>query len=265
MTAEALRRLGFEIERVVAEAGSRGIWIGGGPYVTGSGGRVLLTIVPGSLDRAALAANDPWDLELLATRAVETDDGPATVVIERLERGVPSTELAPPARGVPAFVVDLAARVAAAHAAGRVVGRTEPALVFVSPDDGALAGVAQRPLRAEAAAAKAEGAASLFGVAFLTPGDVRGDPPSRHDDTFRLASMVWRWRHGAEPLAGWSLADRLSHLAGHGPASWTAEHGGRTSAPDTLDSLLIAMLDPGNTGGPSAADLVAELRAMREG
>ncbi|HSO38054.1 MAG TPA: hypothetical protein VLT33_36250, partial [Labilithrix sp.] len=201
----------------------------------------------------------PWDLPLVGVRRAWASEEAPAVLAERLPRGFPSTWLEAQA-SVPPFVVSLAAQLADAHAAGRVVGALHPALVFVD-DRGALVGCAQRVLRAEGALFAASRAAAtrcgtvpMFFDSYFTPREVRGQPgdDDASEDVFRLAAMVWRWRRRARPFGSDDIAWLQNTMNGtpvHAPA-------------DDFDRLLLRALAVEGRERPSALRILAALRAL---
>ncbi len=259
---ELLGTRGYDVELAIIRAGIRGIAV-----ARSSRGRVLVTVVGPEVEPEALADRPGWDLPLLAVETVETVGGPRTAIVEALPSGIPSTVAdvgesalaAAAGRGVaaedgsPDFVLELADRISATHDAGSTVGYLQPELVLVDPTSQRLAGVAQRPVRADAAAGPINGAPRFFGAAYLTPSELRGRPPTPPDDVFRMAAFVWRWRHGADPFDG-SLPDRLARtLAG------TPNDGGRR---DDVDDLLLRAVDADPAARPSARELLAALEGL---
>jgi GGDEF domain-containing protein len=229
------------------------------------GNRVLVSVLrrPLPRDQALLAGRPPWDLPLLAVRpAWSTEDAPS-VLVELLPRGFPST-WAEPRASTPPFVVTVAERFAAAHAAGRVVGAIHPALVFVDYA-GELVGVAQRPLRAEyrKETSSAQGSTTSCGMApmFFDPvlscKQLRGDPSpdDAPDDVFRLAVVIWRWRHRQSPFGTTEMA-RLQN----------AMTGTLASAPkDHLDRLLARALSREPLDRPTVVEILSALRGIGAG
>jgi hypothetical protein len=138
--------------------------------------------------------------------------------------------------------VEVAERVAATHEADQVVGYLHPDLVLVDPTTRALTAVAQRPIRADAAAEPIDGARRFFGVEFLSPSELQGRTPRLADDVFRLGALVWRWRHGADPFAG-AFPDRLERSLAGVPAG---------GAGDDLDDLLRRCFAADPASRPSA-------------
>jgi hypothetical protein len=136
--------------------------------------------------------------------------------------------------------------VAADDDAGDLSGPLHPALVFVT-GSGELAATAQRVLRV-APAVPPEGRPPLFATTYRTPAEVRGGPGTPSDDAFRLAAMIWRWRHGTAPF-GSGIAELEGILAGR-PA---AEPG------DALDRLLARSLSSTPSARPRAAAIAAAL------
>lgn len=254
---ELLVQLGVTLETAILTSGSRGIAIG-----RRGEDRVLAAVVGPDVDPGALREVPGWDLPLGRVEEVETDNGRWTVIAESLPTGIPSTSPglagerralgSGPPFAVPPFAIELARRVAATHDAGELVGPIQPALVFVDPESRSLAGIAQRPLRADAAAAYLEGAPRFFGAAFLTPGEIRAQPPSPEDDVFRLAALAWRWRHGRDPFAG-DRADRLARTLTGTPTT--------PGVGDGLDTVLLAAFGPVAPDRPTAAELAVAFAA----
>jgi hypothetical protein len=257
VTAGLVGRLGYDVERVLADAGARTVLI-----ASRGGSRALVTVVPGNVVEVSRPGREDWDLPLLRIDVVEAADGTSTVIAEDLGAGVPATDRDLPRHAVPASL-ELLDRMAEAHRSGDVVGRLEPALVFVGPLTGALAGVTQRPLRADANAAKGEGASSLFGTGFVTPAEVRGEAATPDDDRFAAAALIWRLRHGREPMASLSFQDRLSWLGGFLPPDdpRLAADPGLAGLTDALDNLLGRALGTVPGARPSLADLRLALEA----
>ena len=252
-----LARHGFHVEDALVRAGLRGIVI-----ADGERGRSLVTAVGPSVDPASLTERPGWDLPLQSVETIETEGGERTLIVEALPSGVPLVRLSgtsEPARGValPAFARSLAARFAAAHASGAIVGHLVPELVFVDPESLALAGCAQRALRADAAAAPMDGAGRLFGASYLTPSVIQGHPPTPADDVFLLAALLWRWRHGTDPFEG-PLLERMSRTVVGGPVSGADQASGD---PDPLDTWLLRAFDARPDRRPSASELAAALEA----
>lgn len=241
--AEATSIGGLAVERVVASAARRTVVIARAP---GGGARRLVSRIPwepGHEDPALAPERAPWDLPLVA---LQPDGDEALLIVEALPEGDPSWQPGPGAGAgtLPPFAAGLARLVAAAHAQGETAGPLHPSLVFVTRD-GALAGTAQRLLRATLPATS-EGRAPLFATRFATPAELRREPPTPADDAFRLASMAWAWRHGEPPFG--SLMDEPGGVLA-GPAA----RGLRPA--DGLDRLLLAGLDPDPARRPSAAAL----------
>jgi hypothetical protein len=206
-----------------------------------------------ALDGASLDGRSPWDLDLVEVASVGADTaGPGTVLIERLPKGVPTTRISMGSTEIPPFATALAEQVAACHASGQLVGPLHPALVFADPLTSALAGCAQRPLRIAAAHGPSEGQAPLFDASYRTRGEIRGDPVSETDDVFRLAAMLWRWRHGTDPFGGGGM-DELSGIVTGDPV---------TPVTDALDRRLVEAFSTSHRDRPGAAELVAALRAF---
>jgi hypothetical protein len=236
---------GFVVERWISRSGSRGIAI-----ANDDGGRRLISVLDAALDVAdpGLAERRPWDAPLVGVRATT---GGGQILVEVLPDGDPSTADPPPweataGDGVPPFAVELARRMAVAGDAGVPVGPLHPALVFVARA-GELAATAQRVLRL-APAAGPEGRPPLFAAGYRTPAEVRGEPASASDDAFRLASLLWRWRHGAAPF-GTGLAEVEGILAGR-PAEEPV---------DAFDRLLVRAFSPTPPGRPSTTAIAAAL------
>lgn len=236
---------GFQVERWVTRADERGIAI-----ARDDGGRRLVSVLggPARPDDPARTTHPGWDLPLVSWQDGEA--GLGSTVVEDLPDGVPSTwpeALAPSTvtgtTGTPPFVVDIARRMADAHAAGELVGRLHPALVFVRRS-GELTGIAQRALRTRVPAPP-EGRVPLFETRYASPGDLREAPPTVADDVFRLAALCWRWRHGAAPLG--SGAEELGRTLAGGPLP---------SPVDDLDHLLVWAL-AGNAGADGTAGVLA--------
>lgn len=246
--------LGFTTERQIAAAGARGIVV-----ATRGRSRSLVTVVRGSVDPAVLRERPGWDLPLEGTSEVELDGGQFTVIVEALATGIPAVDVAWPESTLPAFVVQLAEQMAGAHSAGQVVGPLQAALVFVEAAGSRLVGVAQRPLRADRGSTKLDGEPRLFATSSLTPAEVRGAEITGSDDAYRLASLIWRWRHGEDRLARHSIAEQLAVLAGTHPVA-PADAEVEPRASDALDELLGRMLDPGEADRPALEDLLRALR-----
>ncbi|MEO8272457.1 MAG: hypothetical protein ABI620_00145 [Chloroflexota bacterium] len=254
---------GVAVELTIAEIGSRGCVIGR-PAI---GGRALVTVVGPDLPSAARRGSVGWDLPLRSIEDRATPNGSRTCIVEDLPVGVPSTIASVAGYGAgaaPEYVVALARLLAEAHGRGELVGYLHPDLVFVDPATGSLVAVAQRPIRAALAAPAWEGDAALFGLDYLTPGDVRRREPSAGDDIHRLAGLIWRWRHGVPPFRGLSEAEHLNRLASAG-----ARPGGAAASvdqpTDDLDELLATALRPDLHERPSAEDLEAAVLAAGAG
>jgi hypothetical protein len=242
---------GYAVEAFITRSAGRAIVI-----AAVDGERHLVSILgprPG-LDATSLDARSPWDLDLVeVTPAGTATAEPRTVLIERLAKGVPTTRIAVGSAEIPAFATAMAEQVAACHASRQLVGPLHPALVFVDPPTSALVGCAQRTLRIAAAPMDGplEGQAPLFDVSYRTRGEIRGDPVSETDDVFRLAAMLWRWRHGTDPFGGGM--DELAGIATGDPV---------TPVTDALDRRLAEAFSTSHRDRPGAADLVAALRTF---
>lgn len=251
---------GLTVERVVASAGRRIVVVArepGSGAVAGHGRRLVSRIPwePGHVDPELAPDHAPWDLPLVDLRP---DGDEALLIVEALPDGDPAwgpgatRASGDPSEPLPPFVAELAATMEEAHARGGTAGPLHPSLVVVATD-GALAGTAQRVLRAVLPVAP-EGRAPLFPTHFWTPAELRREPPAPADDVFRLASMAWAWRHG-EPPFGAGMDEPGGVLAGPGARDLRPA--------DDLDRLLVAALDPDPARRPSAAALAAALRGPR--
>jgi hypothetical protein len=234
---------GFDVESWVTRADERGVAI-----VRDGTARRLVSILGGTAaaDDPARTERPPWDLAGVAV--LERPRG-STLIVEGLQVGEPSTRRVAGSALAP-FALDVAAAVVAAHARDRLTGPLHPALVFVT-DDGRLAGISQRILRSRVAAPE-EGRAALFASMYPTPGELRGEPPAPADDVFRLAALVWRWRHGRAPFG--SDATELSGTLTGSP---------RDAPTDELDRLLVRAFAPDPEARPAAAELAAALHGGR--
>ena len=247
-----LVRLGFSPERIVLQAGARGVAI-----ARRGAARELVTIVDGAVDDGALRERSRWDRPLRSAELVTTGAGQQTIIAEELEVGEPSTLLDMRARR-PGCAAALVEAVWTAHAEGEVMGAIVPELVFVDPSAYELVGVAQRPLRAEAAAIPKHGEPPLYGVAAMTPAGIHGRPDGPPEDVFRIATILWRWRHGADPLGGSSSFDRMAILSGGMPGYETsaASPAVRAGVGDRLDALLVEAMALDPLVRPTANDLL---------
>jgi hypothetical protein len=228
-----------------------------------NGERLLVSILRHaiSLGRPELEERAPWDLPLVDVRPAWSSEEAPSVLVERLPRGLPSTR-AEARASVPPFVMSFVDQLAEAHAQGRVVGDLHPALVFVG-EDGELVACAQRPLRAEYARLTAEpsgvsstasGMAPMFFRQYLSPRQVRGDHEldEPRDDVFRVASMVWMWRHGQSPFG----ADNVAWL-------FNTMNGTPVGVPaDELDRLLVRALSREPRERPDAIEIASALRSL---
>jgi hypothetical protein len=256
--AEAVALGGRRLERSATADGTRGIGVA---IRDADGARELVTVIGAGVEAADIAAHDGWDLPLVEQRLVNTSSGPRLLLAEALRAGVPSTWLRSEPRGehvlpVPRHGAALAERIVDEHRRGGAVGRLHPATVLIDPDTHALVAVAQRPLRV-ARAVPGEGHRPLLGYAFWSPNDATANPPSMADDVFRLAVLLWVWRHDAHPLGHLRDAEMLVMLG---------RLGGGVAAPlpapaDDLDRLLLACLVPSPTARPTSAELVVALEA----
>jgi len=254
---QALAGAGWRIERAAARDGTRGIAVAN----RDSGGtRALVTVVGLGVESTALAAHDGWDLPIDGSTIIETASGPRLLVAELLPDGVPSTWVTPveppTTRPVPAFGLELARRILTEHLRGAAVGRLHPATVLVEPADHALVAVAQRPLRIATSVA-VEGDRPLLGYSTWTPGDAGREPPSMADDVFRLAILLWRWRHASHPfgtLPDGELLELLGQVA-------TGSAPPLPLPADDLDRMLIACLVPAPAARPTVADIVMAVEA----
>ena len=184
------------------------------------GGRRLVSVLDRALDVAdpRPAERLPWTCRSWACArrpaAVRSCRGPSRW--RSVDRSIPPSWDETEADVAPPFAIELARRMAVAGDAGVPVGPLHPALVFVT-QTGELAATAQRVLRL-APAAPPEGRPPLFAASYRTPAEVRGEPASAPDDAFRLASLLWRWRHGAAPF-GTGLTEVEGILADGPPTS----------------------------------------------
>lgn len=253
----ALAGGGFVLERQLLGTNARGV------AITRAGhGRVLVTLVDPGADQAALAEHRGWDLPLREAAVVTTDSGRMLRIVEDLPAGVVEATAyrARDAAGgsagdrpTPAFVATIAERVAEAHAAGRTVGRLHESLVFVDPEHGTIAGIAQRPLRATGQARIPDGVPPMLDATYLSPAEFRGEPPSAPDDVHRLATVIWHWRHGQHPLDGVPRTARIPMVAGH--LDPPAIDG------DELDLVLWSALGTDPARRPAASAILAAVRS----
>ncbi len=232
-----------------------------------NGERLLVSILRHSIPREhpALEERRPWDLPLVDVRPAWSSDEAPSVLVERLPRGLPSTRV--DARdSVPPFVVSLVDQFAEAHAIGHVVGGLQPALVFVG-EDGELVACAQRPLRAEyrgeststgsGMSSTPSGMAPMFFTHYFSPRQIRGDQrlDDPRDDVFRLATMLWRWRHGRSPFGTDAVTCLFNTMSGT-PVDAPA---------DELDRLLVRALSAEAQERPGAPELASALRFLGAG
>ena len=254
-----LERHGFRVEDALVRAGLRGIAI-----AVDARGRSLVSVVGPGVDPGSLAERTGWDLPLRSVETIETDGGGRTLVVEELPAGVPLVRLGSSLTSgadaaAPTFARSMAEQFASAHAAGSTVGHLVPELVFVDPESLALAGFAQRALRADAGAAPIDGSGRLFGAAYLTPSGIQGRPATPADDVFLLAALLWRSRHGTDPFEG-PLLDRMARTVAGEPVSGASEPANPDHL-DPLDSLLLRAFSRAADRRPSAAELAAALPA----
>jgi GGDEF domain-containing protein len=219
------------------------------------GERVLATRFSESIPAGheALLARPGWDVPLVAVEpGLEAE---RRVLLELLPRGVPSIWGAPSVVP-PSFVLEVAERFLFAHRRGERVGELHPALVFID-EHGGLAGCAQRPLRVERALLAAETQtacprAPLFAAPLLTPAEVRSaTADSAAEDVFRLAGLLWWWRHREPPF-------------GFEPPRWlerTAVGKPLRGAGDELDGLLAQALSAEWSERPSLDALIEAVRS----
>lgn len=186
---------------------------------------------------------------LLAVGRLDGHDRDA--LVEAIPPGTPSPLRTPDIATACRWGAAVAAIVAAAHAAGVVVGGLRPKAVWI--DDGAVAALAPRATHFWELSAADIGIVWDHQSVILSPERIAGGGVSAADDLFALAVTVAIWATGQFPFAGDTRDAQVRGILFGNRI--------RFAGPTSLATLIAAALGPAGTR-LSAADIGAGLDAI---
>ncbi|HEU4892659.1 MAG TPA: protein kinase [Vicinamibacterales bacterium] len=161
-----------------------------------------------------------------------------------------------------ALGAQLARALSVAHAAGIVHRDIKPENVIVRADgyvkvlDFGLARLAPQPVVATAQSTPTSPSVILGTPRYMSPEQARGESASSASDIFSLGVVLYELATGHHPFEASSLLATLHAIASSPPANpieWVP------SLPETLERLLLRMLDKSEDRRPSANEVEATL------
>jgi len=222
--AEAAAQLELEPFQTIGQSGARGVGI----VFDSLGWRRLLTVIPEHRRvEPILEEYRVVDLEEPILYRLEVAGQKLCALSEHLPLGLPSHSRVVE-KGWPHFLA-LARAVDSIHQQAVLVRALRPELVFVTPEDPFVTSIGLRSstlleLRSEDPCYLDESIPLFSGKGFFAP----TTEASLVDTVFRLAAVLWCWRHGKAPFP--ATIDGLHALSQGVPI---------TSPVDAFDELLI--------------------------